>query len=827
MFSEKKKAEIMERFKEMDGEFPQLLEGAKEEAKRLDEKERLALFWLYTAMPLSDAANYPASLFVDFAVFGTRLWEQSLRVQNLPEEIFLQYVLSCRVNEEELRPCRRLFAGELLPGIEGLSEEEAVLKVNLWCAGQAAYQSTDDRTSSALAVYERGFGRCGEESVFCVNAMRSVGIPARQVYVPQWSHCDDNHAWVEVWCRGEWKFLGACEPEPVLNRGWFNRAASRAMIVHARVFDRPESSVLDQEDRIGRQGADVTVNQLRRYARGRTVRVVVLDQEGRRAGGARVSFQVLNTACFLPVAQAEADGEGEVLCYMGLGSLLIRAEKDGVSGEMLADTRTAQVFTVVLEKDGKEREWEDVDFDAPGESVSEPILLSEEEKEEKRRLLMEAAACRSRKREGGKNLEAERFFRGTKGEGSLRRRIFMELSPKDRTDCLFDCLEEHMEDLDFFREKGFAETSDFISYVANPRVGNEILRPYQRQIREAFSGEEIYGFCQEPERLWDWIDSHIRSVRQRERSSLLTAPAACLRTRTGSQKSKQILFVAAARSFGLGARINPVDGTPEYMREGRFMPAKREWEKNARLILESGDGTEWIYFQNWSLAKLTQEGYAPLHLEQESWKDGTLDIALSQGRYRLVTALRLPGGNIRARKREIVLMEGETRKEGMSLRKADFREMLQSQELPCICLRDEEGRRVSDFFSRQKPDRKIFMWLSPGQEPTEHVLNEMLQAGKAFARIQGSIIFVLETPEAAEDPLLAKVLGEFPKIQAFFDSFEENVEMYARRMYVDPDQLPLIIVAEAGDGVAGIYGVSGYQVGTGSLLLRLMEEQKE
>ena len=70
-----------------------------------------------------------------------------------------------------------------------------------------------------------------------VNVLRSAGIPARQVYVPRWSHCDDNHAWVEVWCDGTWYFTGACEPLPILNQGWFIHASSRAMMVHSRIFD--------------------------------------------------------------------------------------------------------------------------------------------------------------------------------------------------------------------------------------------------------------------------------------------------------------------------------------------------------------------------------------------------------------------------------------------------------------------------------------------------------------------------------------------------------------------------------------------------------------
>ena len=41
-----------------------------------------------------------------------------------------------------------------------------------------------------------------------------------------------------------------------------------------------------------------------------------------------------------------------------------------------------------------------------------------------------------------------------------------------------------------------------------------------------------------------------------------------------------------------------------------------------------------------------------------------------------------------------------------------------------------------------------------------------------------------------------------------------------RRMYVDPDKLPLIIVTNK--SLNGIYATSGYNVGTGDMLLRLL-----
>ncbi len=68
-----------------------------------------------------------------------------------------------------------------------------------------------------LFTIRSAYGRCGEQSTFTVAALRAIGIPARQVYTPRWAHTDDNHAWVEAWADGTWYFLGACEPEAVLN----------------------------------------------------------------------------------------------------------------------------------------------------------------------------------------------------------------------------------------------------------------------------------------------------------------------------------------------------------------------------------------------------------------------------------------------------------------------------------------------------------------------------------------------------------------------------------------------------------------------------------
>ena len=111
--------------------------------------QALLTSWCYAASPLSDWANYDFSLFSSCAAHALHLWEQSPSVRALPEQMFLNYVLHPRVNEEELCDCRGVFYAQLAERIQGLSACEAILAINAWNAEQVCYRSTDGRTISA------------------------------------------------------------------------------------------------------------------------------------------------------------------------------------------------------------------------------------------------------------------------------------------------------------------------------------------------------------------------------------------------------------------------------------------------------------------------------------------------------------------------------------------------------------------------------------------------------------------------------------------------------------------------------------------------------
>lgn len=164
------------------------------------------------------------------------------------------------------------------------------------------------------------------------------------------------------------------------------------------------------------------------------------------------------------------------------------------------------------------------------------------------------------------------------------------------------------------------------------------------------------------------------------------------------------------------------------------------------------------------------------------------------------------------------------REETLRLREAQLGDMLERISLPEFEVKDSAGNTVT-CAELTKGGKKILMWLEESREPTEHILNEMLEHAEKFHEFENSISFMIRTPEAKQDPLLAKVLKMFPNVSIYYDSFEENIELLGRRMYVDPDKLPLILVTN-GESV-GIYATSGYNVGTGDMLIRIMEEVPE
>lgn len=403
----------------------QKIEEIEDTLKRCTKDEAEALQFLYSAMPLSDMLDYPAAVYLAYAKHGVFLWQEGPFAGRVPEKIFANYVLHYRVHNEDIVDNRRFFYDRLKERIEGKSMYDATLAANFWCAEKATYRTTFMRTQNPVTMYGTGIGRCGEGAPFAATAFRSIGIPSRQVSAPWWAHCDDNHAWVEVWCDGRWHFLGGGECEDRLDKAWFKGPAARAMMINSRWFgkDEPLEPVLARPDMSAR------VSQLGLYADTVELKVKVADSEGNPVPGARVDFCLLNYGRFSSIATLVAGGEpededyGAVRLETGRGDLLVCAYGEGMYGEKHISLTAAppeeetHEYTIVAESGMKGlEEWRELDFHAPADIVCDERKTDEEFAAEKERLEAAAESRRRRTEAFYSREDAERVLMRFSGE---------------------------------------------------------------------------------------------------------------------------------------------------------------------------------------------------------------------------------------------------------------------------------------------------------------------------------------------------------------------------------------------------------------------------
>lgn len=289
----------------------------------LSKNEQAALTWIYAYSWTPDVIDIPVEFHLKNIQKALLAREELPWGKSVPADQWRHFVLPLRINNEILDDFRTIYYEELRDLVKGMTMEEAVLEINHWAHQHITYEPSDGRTSSPLATLRNALGRCGEQSTFMTTALRTVGIPARQVYTPRWAHTDDNHAWVEAWVDGEWRYLGASEPAPVLDNAWFDAPVLRAMLLHTKAFGHYSGT----EEWLGQNYVNTELNVSDNYIPTAPAKVIVKDNDGNPVEGAKVTFRLYNYAELYPLVTRETNKLGEASVKVGLGDLIVVASK--------------------------------------------------------------------------------------------------------------------------------------------------------------------------------------------------------------------------------------------------------------------------------------------------------------------------------------------------------------------------------------------------------------------------------------------------------------------------------------------------------------------
>ncbi|MDR2791656.1 MAG: transglutaminase domain-containing protein [Tannerellaceae bacterium] len=829
--------------------------------QELTTEEREALAFLYAYMPIGDITDYDGAFYLANVQSALRVRKEMPWGRTIPEKIFRHFVLPVRVNNEALDSSRIVFYKELRDRVKKLTAREAVLEVNHWCHEKVIYAPSDARTSSALASVRTAFGRCGEESTFAVAALRAVGIPARQVYTPRWAHTDDNHAWVEAWVDGEWVFMGACEPEPVLNLGWFNAPASRGMLMHTKVFGRYEGT----EEVMERTAAYTEVNVTSNYAATAKATVTVRDAEGGHpVPGAKVEFRLYNYAEFFPVATKICDSVGRCELTAGKGDMLLWATHGDKYGFARLSFGSEQEKVVVLDRQAGNVETIDLDLTPPTEGAA-AVTVTAEQREENSRRLREEDAIRNAYTAGfftreqadtlaaelgtdkeltakymlaarGNYGEIERFLRETAPEKRLRAMALLGvISAKDLRDTPAETLRDHTEHVGFGTERGLAPEIE-TRYVLNPRVGNELLTPYKGLLREAFAGLAETGFqpeafAENPLLLAQWTAKHITVKNELSPQRIPMSPYGTLRARVADELSRNTFFVAAARTLGTPARFDPLTRKVQ-----AFDVKSGEWvyidfDEDGRQPA-AGQGALRVTFSmgsvvddpkygtHFTIARVHPNGrLQTLHMRHGTWS-GLLKapFPLEEGAYLMVAGTRLSDGKVLARMTFFNITADKTTTIPLSLRESaegvavigEF-----NSENSYLPIGSTEAASILSVTGR---GYFVVGLLGVGQEPTNHALRD-LAAVKTQLEAWGRPLLLLFTDGNAAGHFDANEFGDLPSAVHYGIDTDGAIrkEIVESMKLTSPTALPVFIIADTFNRV--LFVSQGYTIGLGEQLL--------
>lgn len=812
--------------------------------------EMQAMQFLYAYMPLGDVADYDARYYLSNVRASLDARNQMPWGDSVSEREFLHFVLPVRINNENLDSSRVVFYDELRDRVKGLSMHDAILEVNHWCHEKVNYSPSDARTMSPLASVRNATGRCGEESTFTVAALRAVGIPARQIYVPRWAHTDDNHAWVEAWAAdatgGKWYYIGACEPEPVLNTGWFDAPAKRSLMMLTKVFGHYNGS--DQVLSAADGYTEISVTENYTPIASRTLQVV--DSLGDAVQGAEVSYTIYNYATYYPPTRIKTDAKGTTTLQAGLGDMVVFAAKDGKTASAVIDFRVKDTLKLTLgDMQSGVTDWDIV----PPAQAAVDVAVSKEARDKNNArfaaedsirtayintFITQAASDSLASTMGadakrvwdvmsktrGNHQSVAQFLQQTSKENIPTALALLEtVSIKDLRDTPCEVFTEHLAGALKYSDRPY-----FVEYILNPRIDNEMLRPYRTALyREGATAESIIQSART-----------IKVADSLNPGRFAISAVGVQSLGMGDRASVERLLISTLRSNGIAARREPLSRRVQYLKDNHWVYVnlfddKTEVPAKGKLVVTlaknpiSDDPKLDTHF---SLSKWNGQRWEQIQFEilgvdmggAATWSNVfKAPMPIESGRYMLTSGTRLADGTVMARNVVFDIQQGQTTTVELTMRNSET-------EIQVIGSLDAEQKYIKQgecspgtLLATTGRGYFILAMIDAKKEPTTHMMRDLAREKKKLEAWGRPIVLVMRD-KTQLDALNLKDFPELPSTVTFgYDMDGQMSGMIASMMKIqDMSRLPVVLVGDTFGRV--VFQSTGYNTSLGEQLAALV-----
>ncbi len=417
--------------------------------------------------------------------------------------------------------------------------------------------------------------------------------------------------------------------------------------------------------------------------------------------------------------------------------------------------------------------------------------------------------------------------------------LLQQISAKDLRDVSLEVLIENM--LSHVRTSAV----NFRKYVRNPRISNEMLTPYKTFFDKVISQETEQIYLEEPAKLIAWVAENIRVEKDCNLGGPAISPAGVWKARVADAHSRDIFFVAMARSMGMPARIDEVTGKVQLIEDTglidvNFEKALSEGTRSQRGKLIAGykpakslDNPK--YYSHFTISKVTPQG----RLQLLAYEEGDADMgsgttwssllkegaALDAGNYVLVTGTRLASGAVLSNVTFFSVEPQKTTKIDLVMRESKDEVQVignfnsESLFTPMV----DKGTSSSKQSLLQACGRGYFVVgiLGVNQEPTNHALRD-IAAYKADLEKWGRKMVLLFPDEAQAGRFAQESFPGMPSTIIYGIDTDGVAKQIAEAMKLkNKNSLPIFIIADTFNRV--VFVSQGYTIGLGEQLMKTVK----
>jgi hypothetical protein len=406
----------------------------------------------------------------------------------------------------------------------------------------------------------------------------------------------------------------------------------------------------------------------------------------------------------------------------------------------------------------------------------------------------------------------------------------IQLSDKDFSDSPESILSDHLvKTAELGLQKLVNSDELFRRYVLSPRIALENLSPWRSFLSVSFGVEMGQSVRNDVSVLINWIRENIKidSIANKHSRAPLT-PVGVYNLRVADPSSRDIFFVAACRTFGIPARLNPETQIPEYSKNGEWFragfdpQATIQPEKGTLKLIDNNNPVTPQYALHYTIAILRDGFYRTLEFpEGKVLTSSAQPLILETGHYALITGNRIQDGSVLSGMTFFTIDKGKLTTISVELRKQPGN-LKPSGKLDPEQLKLEKtgDNKVVSLASLTAGKQMILVILDPEKEPSKHILNDLGPYVDHFNKWGGQFIFAIPAEKAAQAGVLKTY--QLPGKMESGTDLNGNILKAVSVLYGDGliDKLPLVLLC---DEAGNVYLFSsGYKIGMGEQLLKVI-----